>query len=121
MTISLFALLVIIGAHFIGDFVLQWDAVAMAKSSSNLALTQHIAVYVMSLIVILPLAINWRAALLLAFTNGACHWITDWFTSRWTKKLWAAQRRHDFFVVIGLDQFIHLATFFISCAMLVRK
>ena len=55
-------------AHFLGDFVFQWDAVAKAKSSSNLALTKHLVVYTTVLCIVmwfaLPTSTLWRWALL---------------------------------------------------------
>jgi hypothetical protein len=42
--------------------------------------------------------------------NAAAHCVTDYVTSRITRRLWAQKRVHDFFVVIGLDQAIHMAT-----------
>lgn len=98
--------------HWVGDFVLQWDRVAKEKSSSNVALTQHVAVYTMTIGIVLALLMPGIVALKLALLNGACHWVTDWFTSRATKRLWAAGEVHYFFVVIGLDQLIHAVTLF---------
>jgi hypothetical protein len=47
---------------------------------------------------------------LFALVNGMAHFITDWITSRVTSKLWQEKEVHWFFVVIGLDQAIHLST-----------
>lgn len=118
--IDLQVVLLTLVAHFIADFVLQWHAVAMAKSSSNVALTKHIIVYTWAfwciwlgagLIVVgsglsIVLVTKW------ALLNGALHWCVDWVTSRWCKRLHAAGRTHDFFVVIGLDQLIHYVCLF---------
>ena len=35
------------------------------------------------------------------------HWLTDYFTSRLTSKLYKEERYHDFFVMIGFDQVLH--------------
>ena len=43
-----------------------------------------------------------------AIVNAVLHFATDWCTSRVTKRLWLAEQRHWFFVVIGLDQSIHM-------------
>jgi hypothetical protein len=40
------------------------------------------------------------------------HFITDAITSRTTSYLWQKGERHWFFVVIGLDQAIHMTTLF---------
>jgi len=86
--------------HFISDFMLQTDDMAKGKSSSNRILTRHIMTYgVLFLVYLGPVY---------ALVNCILHWVTDYFSSRATKKLWEQQRVHDFFVVIGLDQLIHM-------------
>jgi len=99
----------IIWAHFVCDFVLQTNAMAQGKSSSNVWLGKHIGVYTGALF----LSICWTAplgsALAYALMNGAAHFGVDYVTSRMTKKLWAEKRVHDFFVVIGADQAIHMS------------
>lgn len=60
--------------------------------------------------------------------NGALHFATDYMTSRWTSRLWGEAFKlvcsacgcpnyppldkpiHNFFVVIGVDQYIHQFT-----------
>ena len=86
--------------HFIADFVLQTDAMAKNKSTSNKFLAHHVFVYnaVMCLF-------GWQFALV----NSASHFAIDWCTSRVSSKMWKAGRTHDFFVVIGFDQFLHMA------------
>ncbi len=53
---------------------------------------------------------GFEKGLMLAGITFATHWITDYFTSRWTSKLYAKGDIHNFFVVVGLDQFIHYTT-----------
>lgn len=84
--------------HFIGDFVLQSDWMAMNKSKRNIPLLTHIAVYGSCLLLFGPL---------FALVNAGAHLITDFITSRVTSHLWARNERHYFFVVIGLDQLAH--------------
>lgn len=91
----------ILGLHWVADFVMQTDAVAKAKSSSNLALTKHILIYAAPF----ALLFGWKYAVV----NAAAHWVTDWASSRMTTKLYLAGDRHNFFVVIGLDQLAHAA------------
>lgn len=99
--------------HWIADFIFQTDDMAKNKSKSNLWLAKHIASY-MALLVpfafyagwLLP---GWR---ILAFVliNGAAHFATDYVTSRINSKLYAEGKIHEFFVCVGFDQAIHLAT-----------
>jgi len=98
-------LLILIWLHFIADFVLQTDEVAISKSKDNKILLLHVVIYSLPF-----LYFGWLFALI----NGALHFVTDYFTSRWTAKLWAEEKRHQFFVVIGFDQAIHITTLIIT-------
>lgn len=106
--------LFILVVHWFADFVLQTHHMSTRKSSSNYYLTMHVAVYTFSTIVlwaiVFPLTLTHISSLgiWLSFaTIFASHWVTDYFTSRWTSKLYKEERYHDFFVVIGLDQVLH--------------
>lgn len=91
----------VIWTHFIADFILQSDKMAQGKSSSNKWLTMHILVYT------LPLCLfGWKYALI----NGAAHWCVDYCTSRASSYMYKNNRIHDFFVVVGFDQAVHLST-----------
>lgn len=98
-------IIILIWLHFIGDFIWQTDAMAKNKSTSVKWLSSHCAVYTLFL-----LPIGWKFALI----NGVLHWVTDFFTSRATAYLWKKEERHWFFVVIGLDQAIHMTTLIAS-------
>ena len=102
----------ILWAHWVADFVLQNDSMAKGKSHSNGWLSKHIAAYSSALLLAVFLGTHATFPHALAYTavNGAAHFATDYVTSRMTSKLWKQQRVHDFFVVIGLDQAIHLTT-----------
>ena len=95
----------VIWVHWIADFIFQTDKMAMNKSTSWKWLSSHVAVYT------LPLFLwGWRFALF----NGATHLFVDAVTSRATTYLWKKGDRHNFFVVIGLDQAIHVTLLFVS-------
>jgi len=85
--------------HWIADFILQTDKMALNKSRSWKWLSAHIAVYTACL---LPLGFAF------AVVNGLAHFVTDAITSRLTSYLYQKGDRHNFFVVIGLDQASHL-------------
>ena len=123
-------------AHFVGDFLLQSNWMALNKSKSWLALTAHCFVY--SVFVgawaasyVSGQSVYYNSPLWVPFIFVP-HFITDAITSRITSKLWfinlepilvvfenepkythyasVKATRHWFFVMIGLDQLIHYAT-----------
>lgn len=118
----------LIWTHFLADFVLQTDSMAKNKSSSNAWLGRHIAIYTATLNFILGFyllfsgkptfsILNFWAFCLI---NGAAHFATDYVTSRITKKLWAKQQVHNFFVVIGADQALHLTVLFLTAGVFLK-
>lgn len=109
---------VIIWAHFICDFILQSDSMAQGKSSSNAWLFKHIAMYTGALFLILVWTHSIAGVLLYCLVNGVAHAGTDYVTSRITKRLWAEKRVHDFFVVIGFDQAVHMTTLVVTLPLL---
>lgn len=83
-------LVVLLTAHFIGDFLLQSDRMAAGKSKRWAVLGQHVAVYTLVLTAAAFLLIGpamtrlaWFAAL-----TFALHFLTDAVTSRITSRLW---------------------------------
>jgi hypothetical protein len=97
--------LILIWMHFICDFVLQDDKTALNKSSSNIVLFRHVLIYSAPFLVF---------GLAFAAITAALHFVTDYFTSRVTKKLWQEGKRHWFFVVIGVDQALHMSALIIT-------
>lgn len=102
-------LLALIWTHWFADFILQSDRIAINKSSSNQILAWHVFLYGACFVWV---GFEFAAA------NAALHFITDWCTSRVTKKLWLADQRHWFFVVIGVDQAIHMTCLFATYGVL---
>lgn len=120
----------LIAAHFAGDFLLQSDWMALNKSKHWDVLTLHVAVYSATFA---AWGIKFVALTFLL------HWVTDFYTSRLTSKLWFIDLvpidhtgwigfggkefshfarilpyRHWFFVAIGADQLIHYASLMIA-------
>lgn len=89
----------IIIIHWIADFIFQTDKMAVNKSTSFKWLTSHVLAYSSFLLMFGPLY---------AIVNGIAHFITDAISSRLTSYFWKKQDRHNFFVIIGLDQALHL-------------
>lgn len=121
--------LYIMFAHWVADFVCQTHWQATNKSKNWYALSAHVFNYSVCM---------WSALVAyLAYTTGlksfqnvlelggwffvftfATHFCTDAITSRISSKLYAKGDYHNFFVVIGFDQFIHYLTLAVTLWML---
>jgi hypothetical protein len=112
-------ILLVIVAHWIADFVCQTDKMATRKSTSMLWLSLHVLTYTVVLSMVM-LVLWGHVNLFWILLNGLLHWVTDFVTSRITSQLWKMERRHDFFVMVGLDQVIHYACLFITAAIALR-
>jgi hypothetical protein len=116
---NLTMLLLIIWLHFLADFIMQSDRVAQAKSTSNVALSEHVLTYQLPFLVMVPFVFeSLMVGVAWVWINTLAHWVTDYFTSRLCSKLWGQGERHNFFVVIGFDQAIHLTTLITTYIML---
>lgn len=102
-------IIVILGLHFISDFLFQTDWMAINKSKSWGALGLHVIVYHLPFY-----AFGWQFAV----TNMILHAGVDSVTSRITSYLWKREERHWFFVVIGLDQYIHAVCLLVTAKYL---
>ncbi|MCK5021050.1 MAG: DUF3307 domain-containing protein [Candidatus Peribacteraceae bacterium] len=100
----------LIWMHWFADFFCQTDKMAVNKSSSNKWLGIHVAVYSIPFLYF---------GIAYAIINGIAHFCTDYVTSRMSKKRWEAGKVHNFFVVVGFDQAIHLTTLFLTYIWLV--
>jgi len=109
--------------HFIADFVAQTDETAKGKATSIKWLTRHILAYGQHLLyggiplLILGITIgkNWALPIIIYVSfNMVVHWVVDYFTSKQTSRLWAEGKVHEFFVMIGFDQFLHAASLILS-------
>lgn len=100
-----YEIIALIWIHFVADFMFQTDKIAIAKSSSNRALALHVGIYTLPFFYF-----GW----LFALVNCVLHFATDWCTSRATTYLWKKGDRHNFFVVIGLDQAIHMTCLLVT-------
>ena len=111
MSITLFFLLCFVFAlHFIGDFMLQTHKQATNKSKSIKYLTYHVLTYCLpffALIALGGLSYNMLYFFLLLFGT---HWLTDFFSSKATSYFYRKQDWHNFFVIVGFDQLVHIIT-----------
>jgi hypothetical protein len=75
---------------------------ATNKSKSNAALTYHILVYTLVLLIMTKFSFTF------ALINGLSHFCIDYVTSRLSSSQWQKGKVHNFFVVIGFDQMLHI-------------
>lgn len=110
-TVALFGFI-----HWLFDFFLQTDEQAKGKSHSYKMLSQHVGVYTLGLLVMATFtpALNASPHIFFGWVafNGLAHFFTDYVTSRATSLLWKEGAVHDFFVTVGIDQYIHYFTLF---------
>jgi len=100
---------VLLGVHWIADFLLQTNWQAKNKSKRLDALGAHVATHT-AVIATASVILFGIAGLWFALINGALHFATDFFTSRLSSHL-AANLDWRFFAVLGFDQLIHQWTF----------
>lgn len=105
-------ILLILGTHWLADFVLQTDEMAKGKSKSFMWLIKHTSAYsvlwALAGVILLPATDFWSVVEFTAITF-VFHTLQDYFTSRLNSRLYAAGKNHSFFVSIGFDQLLHFA------------
>lgn len=117
-TVTVWVILVVLFGHWLFDFVLQPHWMSLRKSKDWLVLALHavlITIGGLSAAAFIKefggyrftthqlwLVVGWAAL------NGGAHFAIDAVTSRITSRLWQRDRVHDFFVVIGFDQLLHV-------------
>lgn len=97
--------------HWIADFVCQTDTMATRKSKSLFWLLLHVLIYtiVMSATAYFVSTAAWITILYIFAT----HAVTDYFTSKASAHYYEKGQRHNFFMLIGLDQLIHFITLYL--------
>jgi len=120
MTIPLTAIVTILVAHFIADWILQSREVADNKSKNNGVLALHCVIYGFGLYFatsFLNIFFKFSSDDLISIwtiINVIAHFVTDFITSRATSAMYKEERYREFFLIIGLDQLIHGFWLFIS-------
>lgn len=107
-TLSTFGMLaVIFFVHWFADFICQTDKIATNKSKSIKYLGLHILIYTSIMMIF-----GWKFAI----ANGIIHFVIDYYSSKITTYFYLKEDRHNFFVTIGFDQWLHhitlMATYF---------
>lgn len=104
MEINFILIACILTTHYMADFVFQSHSMAINKSKSLEWLSYHCLVYTGILLVVT------HVNPIYAIVNGILHFIVDFFTSKWSSRLYAIGDYHNFFCVIGFDQLVHTLT-----------
>jgi hypothetical protein len=115
MQITLHTLTAILVSHFIADFILQWNTMAIKKSINIWWLLTHGVVYGIGLFTCMMIfkslgvleEIPSTTVLEWAIFNTYFHLVIDYFTSKLTTKYWSLENKRPFFNIIGLDQLMH--------------
>lgn len=115
--------LIIIIIHTIGDFLFQMREEATNKSELNSALTKHVIKYTLvwlaiGFIITTILGYEFVDLVLFCTITFCFHWITDYFTSKITKKQFIKEQYYTeplnfgVFTTIQLDQILHYIQLF---------
>lgn len=119
----LISIIYVLLLHWLADFILQTDWMAINKSTNNEALIVHASSY--SIVMLFGMVLYTLIcgvdlgyivlSNLVAFgaITFAAHTVTDYYTSRLNSKLWKEGKRHEFFVSIGFDQVLHYVQLFL--------
>lgn len=119
MSVSIIILVLLF--HWISDFLLQNDWMAINKSINFGILLVHTFIYSLAMGLLIQLLIEfnmfgaqyWYASLLFSGIMFITHTIIDFITSKINSKLYT-NHRHWFFSMIGFDQWLHYITIFLS-------
>ena len=106
ITLITFHFILLVWLHFLGDFALQINKMAINKGSSLQWLTVHVATYSAGFLIFF----GWQFALL----NFVLHWITDFVTSKVSGHFNKAGNQRMFFATIGFDQAIHMTCLYVT-------
>lgn len=113
--------------HFIADFVFQSHWMASNKSKDISALSLHVLTYTFTFFVALSFValsvkdtqLTMQTVALYCFVNGLLHFMIDACTSKITALLYKKQDWHNFFVVVGADQFLHHLSLGLTLGLLI--
>lgn len=104
--LSIKLIFTILTVHWLADFALQTHWQATNKWNNWKALLAHTSTYTLVLMLAFGHNLPWA---IWAFSNGVAHGIIDCITSKCSHKLFDKNDYHNGFVVIGLDQLLHIA------------
>lgn len=98
--------IIILIAHWVGDYLLQSRDMATRKHRSFKWLSLHVLTYTGVLLVATQFVFSWQVSLGYAVISGFLHLVTDFFTSKLSHKYY--EKPHIFYPILGFDQLIHM-------------
>ena len=105
--------ILILVAHYVGDFVLQTTDMRKYKYDSIYYLSIHIVVYTLTMLLFLAYSFGFsRLWLFYVFVNGCFHFIIDTITIKTIKEMREMDRDEVIPLALGTDQLLHLVTLF---------
>ena len=122
-------LVMILGIHYVSDFLLQTRQMGENKGKSWKWLSIHVGVYTASLIMgMILVSDSFQFALTYSLLNGALHFMTDAITARISGYFYlkSLENKTDkpnwmyfFWSTIGLDQLIHASTLILTLRLFI--
>ena len=108
-------LIVLFIVHWLFDYVFQTREIANSKWTDINKLFQHTVLYslgpaffTLGIVIFAGYHAKPGMITMFVFMNLVFHFLTDFFTSKATHMLWEQKKEHAFFVVLGLDQLLHI-------------
>lgn len=120
MTTAFHLLIFVFLIHFFADFVLQSRAIANTKSKSWKSLSIHVAIYTEMMLACIAPCYGFKG-IYFALINGGAHFVIDACTSRCTSHYYKKEEWHNFFTVIGFDQYLHEITLIFTVFFVLLK
>jgi hypothetical protein len=120
MTISIYILFYILVIHWVCDFILQTDYMAINKSKSWKALLLHTCTYSIFMGCGMGVFLHSKEMVLFTGITLLAHTVTDAITSRISAMFWKQEKRWLFFVTIGADQILHYIQLILTYVLLNR-
>lgn len=123
-----FIVLILLIIHYIADYVFQPHRIGANKWNNFDLLTEHVFTYTIIFwfigtfsAVLLHLSYNDTIKVLyFCIITFICHLTTDYFTSKWTHRLYEEQKYHNFFLVLGFDQLLHFTQIILTYYFLIK-
>ena len=122
MPVCLTSLIVLLVAHYVGDFLLQSRKIANNKHNNWLYLLAHGGLYSVALFIFVAVFTpnSWLPVLEFTVINAASHILIDKVTSTLTSKFYLKNNIKAMFSTIGLDQLIHTIILVLSYLWLLK-